>query len=125
MASGVAGCTSISYYAQSLKGHVEIMTARKDVGKLIHDPSTPRALRAKLTSASAIRRFATEELALPDNNSYRSYVDIGRDNVTLAVFAAPQMAGHIALGGSIVLSGILDRQRDAVISAYVGDRKST
>ncbi|RUX90069.1 MULTISPECIES: 50S ribosomal protein L11 methyltransferase [unclassified Mesorhizobium] len=33
---------------------------------------------------------------------------------------APQMAGHIALGGSIVLSGILDRQRDAVVSAYVG-----
>ncbi|MBZ9799521.1 50S ribosomal protein L11 methyltransferase [Mesorhizobium sp. ES1-4] len=33
---------------------------------------------------------------------------------------APQMARHIALGGSIVLSGILDRQRDAVISAYVG-----
>ncbi|RUZ92563.1 50S ribosomal protein L11 methyltransferase [Mesorhizobium sp. M7A.F.Ca.US.006.01.2.1] len=33
---------------------------------------------------------------------------------------AQQMAGHIALGGSIVLSGILDRQRDAVISAYVG-----
>ncbi|MEI9427891.1 50S ribosomal protein L11 methyltransferase [Mesorhizobium sp. Cs1299R1N3] len=33
---------------------------------------------------------------------------------------ARQMAGHIALGGSIVLSGILDRQRDAVVSAYVG-----
>ncbi|TGQ94189.1 50S ribosomal protein L11 methyltransferase [Mesorhizobium sp. M8A.F.Ca.ET.208.01.1.1] len=33
---------------------------------------------------------------------------------------APQMARHIALGGSIVLSGILDRQRDAVISAYAG-----
>ncbi|TPJ15857.1 50S ribosomal protein L11 methyltransferase [Mesorhizobium sp. B2-7-3] len=33
---------------------------------------------------------------------------------------APQMAGHVTLGGSIVLSGILDRQRDAVISAYVG-----
>lgn len=33
---------------------------------------------------------------------------------------APQMAAHIALGGSIVLSGILDRQRDAVVSAYVG-----
>jgi ribosomal protein L11 methyltransferase len=35
---------------------------------------------------------------------------------------APEMAGHIALGGSIVLSGILDRQRDAVISAYVGQK---
>jgi ribosomal protein L11 methyltransferase len=33
---------------------------------------------------------------------------------------APQMAGHIALGGSIVLSGILERQRDAVVAAYVG-----
>ena len=33
---------------------------------------------------------------------------------------APQMAEHIALGGSIVLSGILERQRDAVVSAYVG-----
>jgi ribosomal protein L11 methyltransferase len=33
---------------------------------------------------------------------------------------APQMAAHVALGGSIVLSGILDRQRDAVVSAYVG-----
>jgi len=33
---------------------------------------------------------------------------------------APQMAAHVARGGSIVLSGILERQRDAVISAYVG-----
>lgn len=92
MASGVTACTSISYYAQSLEGHVQIMAARKNVAKLIHDPSTPKPLRAKLTSASAIRRFATEELALPDNNSYRSYVDIGRDNVTFAVFAAPQFS---------------------------------
>ncbi|MER8830867.1 50S ribosomal protein L11 methyltransferase [Mesorhizobium sp. M0938] len=35
---------------------------------------------------------------------------------------APEMAGHVVLGGSIVLSGILDRQRDAVISAYVGQQ---
>ncbi|RWB60537.1 50S ribosomal protein L11 methyltransferase [Mesorhizobium sp.] len=33
---------------------------------------------------------------------------------------APEMAKHVRLGGSLVLSGILDRQRDAVISAYVG-----
>jgi predicted aminopeptidase len=90
--SGVTGCTSISYYAQSLKGHVDIMTARQDVGELIDDPSTPKALRARMESASAIRQFATDELALPDNNSYRSYVDIGRDAVTWAVFAAPEFS---------------------------------
>jgi ribosomal protein L11 methyltransferase len=35
---------------------------------------------------------------------------------------APQMAAHVAWGGSIVLSGILDRQRDAVVAAYVGQQ---
>ena len=92
LASAVTGCTSISYYAQSLEGHVKIMAARKNVERLVQDPSTPKPLRAKLTSASTIRRFATDELALPDNSSYRSYVDIGRDNVTFAVFAAPQFS---------------------------------
>ncbi|WP_246696193.1 aminopeptidase [Mesorhizobium sp. SARCC-RB16n] len=92
MASAVSGCTSISYYAQSLEGHVRIMAAREDVGKLIKAPSTPEALRARLTSASAIRRFATDELALPENSSYHSYVDIHRDAVTWAVFAAPQFS---------------------------------
>jgi predicted aminopeptidase len=92
MASALTGCTTISYYAESLEGHVQIMAARKNVGRLIRDPSTPQALRAKLTSARAIRQFATDELALPDNSSYRSYVDIHRDDVTLAVFAAPQFS---------------------------------
>ncbi|UCI10270.1 aminopeptidase [Mesorhizobium sp. B1-1-8] len=92
MASALAGCTSVSYYAQSIQGHVEIMAARRNVGGLIRDPSMPKALRAKLTSAASIRRFATDELALPNNSSYRSYVDIGRDDVTYAVFAAPQFS---------------------------------
>lgn len=35
---------------------------------------------------------------------------------------APQMARHVAPGGSLVLSGILDRQRDAVVAAYAGQR---
>jgi ribosomal protein L11 methyltransferase len=35
---------------------------------------------------------------------------------------APQMAAHLLPGGSLVLSGILDRQRDAVVAAYAGQR---
>lgn len=35
---------------------------------------------------------------------------------------APEMARHVRPGGSIILSGILDRQRDAVVAAYVGQR---
>ena len=33
---------------------------------------------------------------------------------------APEMARHITPGGSLVLSGILDRQRDAVICRLCG-----
>lgn len=33
---------------------------------------------------------------------------------------APEMARSVRLGGSLILSGILERQRNAVLSAYVG-----
>lgn len=35
---------------------------------------------------------------------------------------APQMARHVVPGGSLILSGILDSQRDAVVAAYAGQR---
>ncbi|MFH1796678.1 MAG: 50S ribosomal protein L11 methyltransferase [Pseudomonadota bacterium] len=35
---------------------------------------------------------------------------------------APDMARHLAPGGSLVLSGILDSQRNAVVAAYTGQR---
>ena len=88
----VSGCTSISYYGQALEGHVKIMSARRDVARLIADPSTPDVLRTRMVSAKAIRQFAVDELALPDNDSYHSYVDVGREAVTWAVFAVPEFS---------------------------------
>jgi ribosomal protein L11 methyltransferase len=35
---------------------------------------------------------------------------------------APQMARHLTPGGSVVLSGILERQRNAVVAAYTGQK---
>ena len=35
---------------------------------------------------------------------------------------APQMANHMAPGGELILSGILDRQRNGVVAAYVQQR---
>lgn len=92
LVTGLTGCTGVSYYAESLKGHVEILAARRNVEKLIAARSTTEPLRAQMKSAAAIRQFATESLALPDNDSYRSYADIGRDYVTWAVFAAPELS---------------------------------
>lgn len=92
LVGGLAGCAALDYAAQSLDGHMKIMAARRDVGALIADPSTPPALRGRLEKAQAIRQFAVDALDLPDNKSYRDYADIGRDHVTLAVYAAPEFA---------------------------------
>lgn len=35
---------------------------------------------------------------------------------------APDMAAHLKPGGSLILSGILDRQHDAVVSAYLAQK---
>lgn len=86
------GCTGISYYAQSVNGHLTMLSSRQKVETIVEDPSKPAALRAEMALASDIRQYATDELALPDNSSYRSYVDTRRDYVTWAVFAAPEFS---------------------------------
>ncbi len=88
----LGGCTTASYYAQSIGGHLDLMAKRQDIGTLVEDASTPPELKQKLERAKAIREFATEELALPDNGSYRSYVDVGEPYVTWTVVATPALS---------------------------------
>lgn len=87
------GCTGVGYYAKSLNGHIEVLNARESVEQLRKNTRTPAPLRARMERAADIRQFAIDELGLPDNASYRSYVDLDRDYVTMAVFAAPEFSG--------------------------------
>jgi predicted aminopeptidase len=59
---------------------------------VIDKPSTPPALRTQLEAVAAIRDFASHELGLPDNGSYRSYADVGRRYVVWNVVAAPEFS---------------------------------
>ena len=68
------------------------MSKRESITRVIHQPSTPPALRARLEAVAAIRDFASRELGLPDNGSYRSYADVGRRFVVWNVFAAPEFS---------------------------------
>lgn len=85
----LVGCAQLPYYGQALRGHWAIMQARRPIAELIVSAQTDPQLRARLIQVQAIRRFAVEQLGLPDNGSYRSYVDLGRDAVTWNVYAAP------------------------------------
>ena len=86
------GCESASYYGQAVGGHLGLMAAARPVDELIADPLTPPELRARLQLAQRMREFASRELKLPDNRSYRSYADLRRTFAVWNVFVAPPLA---------------------------------
>jgi len=88
LALSSTGC----YEWQAAQGQLRLMIAREPIAKVIARPATPEAVRAQLRRVSAIREFASHELLLPDNGSYRGYADLGRDYVVWNVFAAPEFS---------------------------------
>jgi predicted aminopeptidase len=88
----MGSCTSVEYYAQAVSGHLEVMWLSAPIDDRLHEAGTPEPLRAKLARVLAIREFASRELALPDNDSYRRYADLGRPFVVWNVFAAPEFS---------------------------------
>jgi predicted aminopeptidase len=90
----LAGCESLSYYAQAVGGQFELMRHAQPLDEWIADPATAPALRARLELAARMREFASRALALPDNGSYRSYADLGRPYAVWNVFAAPEFSVH-------------------------------
>jgi predicted aminopeptidase len=88
IASMSGGC----YLLQSAEGQLALMSKRELITQVIEKPSTPPKLRAQLQSVRSIRDFASHELGLPDNGSYRKYADIGRAYVVWNVVAAPEFS---------------------------------
>lgn len=73
-------------------GQLAILRARQPVAQLQADPATPAALRDRLALAGELLDFAHAGLGLPDNGSYRQYVELGRDYPVWNVFAAPEFS---------------------------------
>ncbi|HSW06105.1 aminopeptidase [Aquabacterium sp.] len=88
----LVGCSSLGYYAQSVGGHLELMRRARPVTDWLADEATPAALRERLKLSQQMRDFAVRELHLPDNRSYRSYADLGRNAVVWNVVAAPELS---------------------------------
>ena len=88
----VTGCSNIGYYLQSIDGQMNVLRARQPIAAVIADPATPPSLKTRLGRVTAIRDFASRELQLPDNPSYRSYADLKRPFVVWNVFAAPEFS---------------------------------
>ena len=88
----VAACSHMAYYGQAIRGHFDLMMRREPIEAILSDSSRDTELLAQLKLAREIRDFASQELNLPDNGSYRSYVDLGQRYVTWVVYAAPEFS---------------------------------
>ena len=84
----IEGC----YYMQAIRGQFEVMNRRHPIPEVIADEEAPEDLRKRLAIVQEAGVFAVDELLLADNESYRSYADLGRDYVVWNVFAAPEFS---------------------------------
>ena len=88
----VSGCADIGYYRQALSGQLNLLNLRRPVADVLADPDIQPQLRQRLQTASALRDFASSELKLPQNSSYRAYADLQQPYVVYNVFATPELS---------------------------------
>jgi len=81
-----------AHWARAVAGHLGVLQAARPVEEWLADPQTPEPLRQRLELALELRRFAIQELALPDNPSYSRYAELGRTFVLWNVVAAPVLS---------------------------------
>jgi predicted aminopeptidase len=122
----LSGCGTL-YVMQAARGQYHVLRQRVPIEKLLADPHTPPQLRARLERVQAAREFASRELALPDNKSYRTYADIGRPFVVWNVVATPEFSVHAAhwcfpIAGCVAYRGYFSEQRAREFGAELAVR---
>jgi len=90
----LSGCGTVSYYSHIMNGHHELMEAEEDIEDILADHKYDEAIRVRLSRALEIRKFASAELALPDNDSYKTFVKLNRKYPVWNVVAAEKFSIH-------------------------------
>lgn len=125
----LVACSGISYLGQATAGQLSIWWRQQPIESLLEDPQTDPELARRLRLVLDIRRFASEELALPDNDSYRSFVELAQPYVVWNVFAAEEfsvepetwcfpIAGCVSYRGYFSREDASDFQRQLVSEGY-------
>src|SRR5258708_27252801 len=87
----LSGC-SAGYLLQAAQGQCRRWRAGQPIQRVIASEATDAALRTRLQLVSAARDFASRELSLPDNASYRSYSALHRPYAVWNVVATPEFS---------------------------------
>jgi len=87
----LGGCGYAEFLWQGAVGQVELVARARAIDEVLATTDDPK-LAERLARAREIRAFASRELALPDNASYRRYAELDRPFVVWNVFAAPPLS---------------------------------
>lgn len=88
----ISGCSTVNYYAQSIQGQFEVIQKRQNIKPLLSSNKLSNSLRNRLETVLELRKFSTDQLGLPNNNSYLSYADLERNYVIWNIFATEEFS---------------------------------
>ncbi len=88
----LSACSDGGYFLQAAKGQYEILKKRQPIADLLSSGDLNQQQQLKLTKILEIRSFASTQLKLPENDSYLSYVELGRKFPIWNVVAAPEFS---------------------------------
>ena len=87
----VGGCSTAEYYWQGISGQIDLLGRAQPIAEVLEATPDP-VIKRKLGLVLAVREYASRELGLPDNASYRRYTDLRRRFVLWNVFATPELS---------------------------------
>ncbi len=88
----LGACNDGGYYLQAAKGQYNILKKRQPIAELLASDTLSPQQHLELSRILKIRDFATKQLTLPDNGSYRSYVALDTPYPVWNVVAAPELS---------------------------------
>ena len=120
----LAGCAQVKYYMQAAQGQYSLWSDARPIDDWLGDPATDPQLKARLEKALLIRRFAVQELGLPDNASYKNYAALSRPFVLWNVVATPELSLQLKtwcfpVVGCIGYRGYYDRAAADALAAQL------
>ncbi len=119
-----SGCSELTYLPHMAAGHLKLMNTRVKIDKISQLDETSVKTIYKLDSvqlqrlilSQQIRDFASEELGLPKNKSYRVYADTKGEHRQWNIVAAPEFSVEpvtwcFPFAGCVVYKGYFSKNR--------------
>jgi len=125
LALAATGCAA-PYYWQAIGGQLELLRKREPIEKVIADPATDASLKTTLARVETMRRFAVDELLLPDNDSYTGYVALDRPYVVWNIVATEEFSVDpkrwcFPFAGCVAYRGYFDKAKAERFAAKLAE----